>query len=122
MTKRIMIVDDDREYTHLFRLMLERSGYDIIEVSKGADVFRRLMTESYDLVFLDYRMKDVKGDKICENIRSEEKLKDLPLVIVTAYRDHDPAFFKTMGANDVVYKPVDRNELVRIAEKYLKEK
>ncbi len=117
-----MIVDDDREYTHLFHQMLDRPGYEIVEMSGGADVFRRLLTESFDLVFLDYRMKDVKGDTVCENIRSEEKLKDLPLIVVTAYRDHDQTFFKKIGANDVIYKPVNRNDIMEIAEKYLKDK
>ena len=119
MSKRILIVDDDREYTHLFHQMLEREGYEVVELANGADVYRRLLGESFDLVLLDYRMKDVRGDKICENIRSEETLKNLPLIIVTAYRDIDEAFFKSLGANEVIYKPVDREELITKVAKYL---
>src|SRR3989344_284411 len=119
MSKRIMIVDDDREYTHLFHQMIERVGYEIVEVSHGSEVFTRLMTESFDLVILDYGMKDTRGDQICHNIRSEEKLKDLPLIVVTGYRDVDETFFKAIGANEVIYKPVNRTDLIEKVEKYI---
>ncbi len=119
MPKKIMIVDDDREYTRLFRQMLEQAEYEIVEVSRGSEVFTRLMAESFDLVILDYGMRDTRGDHICHNIRSEKKLKHLPLIIVTGYRDIDESFFKALGANEVIYKPVNRTDLKKIVEKYL---
>ena len=119
MAKKIMIVDDEREYTRLFRQMLERGGYEIVEMSKGSDVLRRLLAEPFDLVLLDYQMKDIRGDRVCRNIRSEEKLKELPLIMVTAHRELDEAYFKSMGANEVIYKPVSQSSLREAVEKYL---
>jgi len=121
VSKRIMGVDDEREFTHLFNQMLGRSGYEIVEVINSSDVYRRLLTEHFDLVLMDDRMKDVSGDKVCEIIRSDEALKDLPIIIVTAYRDFDEAFFKSIGANEVIHKPVEYDTLVKVVEKYLRE-
>ncbi|OIO38945.1 MAG: hypothetical protein AUJ72_01675 [Candidatus Omnitrophica bacterium CG1_02_46_14] len=119
MPKRIMIVDDDREYTRLFHQMLDHLGHDIVEVTNGAEVYRRLMTESFDLVLLDYKMRDVRGDLVCEIIRSEDRLKNIPLIMVTGHRELDKDFFKTIGASDVLYKPLERAQLVDTVEKYL---
>src|SRR3989338_2801299 len=117
--KRIMVVDDERDYTQILHRMLERSGYEIVEIWHSPDVFRRLMNESFDLVILDHAMLELQGDRICEMIRSEEKLKDLPLIVVTAYRNIQEDSFKALGAQEVVYKPVDREELLEKVERCL---
>ena len=119
MPKRIMIVDDDREYTRLFHQMLDCLGHDIVEVTSGSEVYRRLMTESFNLVLLDYKMRDIRGDLVCETIRSENRLKNIPLIMVTGHRELEREFFKTIGASDVLYKPLERAHLVEMVEKYL---
>ena len=121
MPKRIMLVDDERDLTNIFHQMLGNSGHEVVEVANGSDVYRRVLAEHFDLVLLDYHLRDIKGDKVCEIIRSDEALKDLPVIIVTGYRNLDEAFFKAIGANEVLYKPVHREDLVRAVEKYLGE-
>ncbi len=77
------------------------------------------MNESFDLVLLDFAMREIRGDKICRLIREDEKSKDTPILFVTAYYNVGEEMFKTYGATDVIYKPVDHGELMEKIQKYL---
>ena len=110
MGKRILIADDEEDYALLMRRHLECHDYEIVEVFRGAEVFRRLSREKFDLVILDYFLPDIKGDRICSDLRSEEQNKDLPILIVTGYHNMDEGMFKEYGATEVLYKPFNHEE------------
>jgi PleD family two-component response regulator len=110
MSKRILIADDEADYALLMRRHLERHDYEIVEVFRGADVFRRVAQERFDLIILDYFLPDIKGDRICSDLRSEEQNKDLPILMVTGYHNMDESMFKEYGATDVLYKPFKHEE------------
>ncbi len=119
MAKRLLLVDDEKGFTMALRRKLEFSGYEIEEAQGGADALRRLLTRPFDLVLLDYMMPDLRGNKVCEVIRQEERLKDLPIIIVTAYHDQSEESLKGYGATEVIYKPVGTDDLLARIEKYL---
>jgi CheY-like chemotaxis protein len=121
MAKRLLLVDDEKSFTLSLRRKLELCGYEIEETDRGSDVFRRLLQRPFDLVLLDYMMPDVRGNRVCENIRSEERFKDLPVIVVTAYHDQDEKAVKAWGASEVMYKPVAADDLVKMIRKYLGE-
>lgn len=112
MAKRIMIVDDDKAYSMLIQYKLQNSGFETEIVNYGSDVMRLAMEGFCDLILLDHKMPDVMGSRVCDNIRSEEKLKDLPIIIVTAHHELSEDVFKSYGATDVIYKPFDDDELI----------
>lgn len=120
MAKRILIVDDEKDFTMALRRKLELEGFEIEETHRGADVLPRLYQRPFDLVFLDYMMPDVRGHKVCEMIRSEEQFKDLPILIVTAYHDQEEHLLKAYGATEVFYKPVPTDELLDAVKRNLK--
>lgn len=119
--KRILIADDERDFTRSLRAKLERLGYDVEEVQQGSDVFRRVMTGQIDLVLLDYRMADESGDKVCLSIRSEARFKNLPILFVTGFRHMEEQAFQELGATAVIYKPIDFEELAQKVAQYLGE-
>lgn len=119
MTKRILIVDDEKGVTATFRRLLELSDYQIEEAHGGSEGFRRLMGGTFDLVLLDYMMPDIHGDKVCEMIRSEERLKDLPIIIITAYHDQTESRLKAWGASEVLYKPVGSEEILAAIQRFI---
>lgn len=121
MKRRILIVDDEKGITMSLRRMFELEGYEIEEIHRGAEAFRRLSTTDFDLVLLDYLLPDVKGDKVLDMIRSDERLRDLPVFIVTAYHDQTEERLKACGATEVFYKPVSAETLIRRAKEYLAE-
>lgn len=119
MAKRILIVDDEKSITAAFRRLLELSEFEVTEAHGGAEAFRRLMGGTFDLVLLDYMMPDVRGDKVCEMIRSEERLKDIPVVMITAYHDQTEAKLRAWGATEVLYKPVSSEVILGAIRKHL---
>ncbi len=117
--KRILIVDDEKGVTATFCRLLELSGYQIEEAHSGSEGFRRLMGGQFDLVLLDYMMPDIHGDKVCEMIRSEERLKDLPVIIITAYHEQTESRLKAWGATEVLYKPVGSEDILAVIQKFI---
>lgn len=98
---------------------LEDEEYEIEEAYSGADALNRIFTGNFDLVLLDYAMKDIKGDRVCLLTRADEKMNSLPVVIVTAHVEVDDKIFREYGATDVLYKPVSSDELKDKIKKYL---
>ena len=121
MPKRILIVDDERDVAMLLRHQLDQQGYEIEEIHSGSEALSRIFKGGYDLVLMDHAMKDIKGDRICLLMREDDKLRSLPVIIITAHIEVEERIFKEYGADAVLYKPVESAELIRAVKKYLKE-
>ncbi len=119
MAKRILIVDDDQIITNLLRKRLEDQGFECEEVFDGAEALSKVNQDKFDLVFVDYAMPNLKGDEFCNAVREIERLKELPLIVITAYSNKEPDFFLDNGATDVMYKPIDEDLLEEKIAKYL---
>lgn len=121
MNKRLLVVDDEKDYTAILRFKLERLGHRVEEANSGRDARARLSDELFDLVFLDYLMPDMKGDEVCRGLREDERYRHVPVIIVTACRDRDVESFLTAGADAVIHKPIDNDELARTLDDLLAE-
>ncbi len=120
MKKRLLIVDDEKKITMLLQGWLENQPYEIEQAHSGSEALRRVFKGGLDLVLMDYEMKDIKGDRLCLMIREDNNMRKLPVIIVTAHHEIDEQIFKEYGANEVIYKPVDAEELVSKIEHCLK--
>lgn len=119
--KRILVADDERAVAMQIRHMLQIYGYEVEEVYQGSDVLRRVSESQFDLLLLDFNMRDIKGDRVCLLLRAEEKSKNLPIMIVTAHIEQDENILKKYGATEVIYKPLDSEEFFKKVRKCLKE-
>ncbi len=122
MPKRILIVDDERDVAMLLHHLLEQRGYEIEKIYSGSEALTRIFQGGFDLVLMDYGMKDIKGDRICLLIRADEKFQSLPIIMVTAHIEVGEKELKEYGANAVLYKPVESQTLFEVVEKCLQEK
>jgi len=120
MPKKILVADDVGEMTSMIRSRLEYKGFEVDECWDGGDALNRILNNSYDLVLLDFAMPIMKGDNICMEIRKEPRLKDLPIIIMTGYSDREVEFFKAQGATEVIYKPINNEELMEKITSILK--
>ena len=119
--KRILVADDDRGAAMVMRHMLMIHGYEIEEVYQGSDVLRRVSESPFDLLLLDFNMRDIKGDRVCLLLRMDEKTKNLPIMIVTAHTEREERIFKEYGATEVIYKPLETETFLQKVKKCLKE-
>jgi len=107
---RILAVDDEPLYQHLYKVNLEKEGYDVVTASNGEDALDMVTSRHPDLVILDVMMPKLDGITTCERIR---QFSNVPIIIVTARgEENDRVRGLNVGADDYVVKPFSATELI----------
>ena len=110
---RILVIEDDKDIVELVRYNLEKEGYQITACSDGATGLAQLRKSAPDLLILDLMLPKLSGLEICKEIRRDERLGRLPILILTARGDEaDRVVGLELGADDYVTKPFSPRELV----------
>lgn len=112
MAKRILLVDDDENILFLFGLALEDGGYSVEKARCGKDALNLAQNMDFDLIILDYKLSDMKGDEIADRLNL--KSNPVPILLVTGYREMSERFEKTPhpGISKVLLKPLTDDELL----------
>jgi two-component system alkaline phosphatase synthesis response regulator PhoP len=111
MKKRILVVDDEKNIRDLLKFNLEKEGYDIVQAKDGKEALEKVK-DNIDLVVLDLMLPEIDGLNVCKKIRSDEKLGDLPIIMLTAKsEDIDRIIGLELGADDYLAKPFSLAEL-----------
>ena len=112
MKKKILAIDDSAIALKQLQNILEKK-FDFVGVTSGLAGLKRLDTEEFDLVLLDIEMPVMDGFATLTSIRQREKLKDLPIIILTGTRHKDKVIRGiTSGVHGYIVKPVDSEQLV----------
>lgn len=110
-SKRILIVDDDRQNCDLLEAMLKMFGHESEIAMDGFEALGKLSLD-IDLVLLDVMMPGMDGFEVAQQIRSNPQYCDLPIIIATALDSKaDRLRAVEAGANDFISKPIDKIEL-----------
>jgi two-component system, OmpR family, response regulator VicR len=123
-TRRILCIEDDSEMTDLIRLILARKGFEILVAGGGQVGIRKVREEKPDLVLLDLMMPDMDGWEVYQQMKADEKTKDIPVIVVTAKAQ---SIDKVLGlhiakVDDYIAKPFSPKELIDSVEKVLSKK
>jgi len=120
MGKRILVVDDDENILNLERTILEQKGFDVTTAGGGKEALERLERETFDLVLLDVMMPEVDGFTVCRRIKDDPKLKDTPVIFLTA-KGGGEALAEGFESGAVMYinKPFTANKLLTIVNTML---
>jgi CheY-like chemotaxis protein len=108
----ILIVDDIDDNVALLKTLLETEGYSVETATGGWAALRQIKARCPDLILLDIMMPDMSGYEVIERIRNKLELPTVPIVLVTAYTDISREEGLAMGANCLLRKPIDSNELL----------
>ncbi len=112
--KRILIVDDEPDILEMVESLLDSEGYAVEKAESGAEALQKIANKP-DLVLLDIMMPDMDGHAVLQEIRKQQALKDLPVVMVTARNDVvDIGGALDHNVNGFVVKPFDVENLLRI--------
>jgi putative two-component system response regulator len=110
---RILVVDDNPMNIELIAENLEDEGYEIGRAQSGEEALRQIAERAFDLVLLDVMMPGMSGYEVCERLKGDEKTRLLPVVMLTALeKREDKIRGIAAGADDFIYKPFDRSELL----------
>ncbi len=113
MNHRILLVDDDEELLAALEVKLRKEGYEIETAQDGEVALEKIKANLPDLVILDVNMPRMNGMDVCKALRSDDKTRDLAVIMLTARDDEvDRILGLEFGADDYVTKPYNSRELI----------
>ncbi len=110
----IVLVDDEKLARMVTRRRLERMGHRIIEAENGRQALELLKQEKdVDLIISDWMMPEMDGPTFCETVKSQEKLRSIPIILMTALDQPDQiAEGLRRGADDFLTKAASDQEII----------
>ena len=121
--KRVVCIEDEPEMIDLVRLILGRKGFDVIGANGGIEGLETVQRERPDLVLLDLMMPDMDGWEVYQQMKADDDLRNIPVVVVTAKAQ---SIDKVLGlhiakVDDYITKPFGPQELLESVEKIIGE-
>jgi DNA-binding response OmpR family regulator len=116
--KKILVVDDDKDILDSLSTILEMLGYDTQTTTKGDETFLKIDTFKPDLIILDVLLAGKDGRHICKQLKTEEKTKHIPIIMISAHPGANKSANEA-GADDFVAKPFDITVLLEKVKKYI---
>lgn len=111
--KRVLIVDDDKEMVNSIKRILQRENFDFEIAYDGFSAGLRLNDFQPQLILLDVKMPGLDGYQVCSQIRKDQKNKDVKILIISGMIGRDDVKkLRELGADDVLLKPFDNQELL----------
>lgn len=115
---RLLHIEDDPANRLLVRKLLKPAGFEVVDAVDGLEGVRKATEGHYDLVLVDIAIPGLDGYEVTLRLRSEEALKDVPIVAITAEGSRDTSL--SVGCDGFLQKPIDARSFVRTLEGYLK--
>jgi len=126
MAQRILLVDDDEGFLLAAGHLLEAAGYEVTPAQSAAEARARLESERPDLILLDVLMPGEDGFAFADNLAKDEKLSEIPVVLVTAVAESTGQMMyalerdKGLPASDILRKSEAHKRLVETVNAVLK--
>lgn len=119
---KILIVDDMSTMRRVIKSILGQLGYtNLEEAENGKEALSKLSHEQYDFVMTDWNMPEMDGLELVKAIRQDPKLKDLPVLMVTAEAKKENVLEALKsGVNNYIVKPFTAETLKEKIEKIFK--
>lgn len=109
-TKKILVVDDDKNICELLNIYLKNEGYSVIFAYDGSDAVNKAKEEKPDLIVLDVMMPIINGWEACKLIR---QFTDVPIIMLTALDTlENKVQGLNIGADDYIVKPFEPVEVL----------
>jgi CheY-like chemotaxis protein len=120
--RRILIVDDDPNNSHLVKILLERSGpYLVQEENHDTDAYQTARSFKPDLILLDIAMQALDGGEIAQQIQADAELHDTPIIFLTGLVTKTEAKSGLhIDGHPVLAKPISIPELIETIETHLR--
>jgi phosphate regulon transcriptional regulator PhoB len=111
--KKILIVEDELDVLKLLKYTLEKEGFKVTSATDGSLAMAEVRRELPDLILLDLMLPGLNGLEVCRQLRSNESLAHIPILIVSAKSEEaDRIVGLEIGADDYVSKPFSMREVI----------
>ncbi|MFD1031282.1 ATP-binding protein [Metaplanococcus flavidus] len=109
----VLVVDYKEVNRKILIYQLQQEGYSVLGTSTGLEAIRLLENQEIDLVVVDWFLADMSGNELCQHIRMDYTLTELPILMLSelaGVQEKKDAF--SAGANDYLLKPCDKEEFL----------
>ncbi len=121
--KKILVIDDEPDILSVVTFRLKKAGFDIMSVmdgERGVDAAKEFLP---DIILLDLRLPKLTGEEVFARLRSDERTSKIPVIILTASNELNVLdMARAIGAEGVMSKPYDPEELQKEIERLLNAK
>ncbi len=122
--RTVVCIEDEPEMIDLVKLILGRKGFELTGAMGGREGLEAVRRIKPDLVLLDLMMPDMDGWEVYQQMKADDELKDIPVIVVTAKAQ---SIDKVLGlhiakVDDYVTKPFGPQELLQSVERVLSKK
>ncbi|MGM0606887.1 MAG: response regulator [Candidatus Muiribacteriota bacterium] len=118
--KKILILDDEKDVTDFIHILLSLENYEVKALNDSVNLMNELEKNIYDLLIIDIMMPQLNGWQLLRLIKNHKKLKNLPVIVITALSDKKNSFFaKHVGVEGFFVKPFSPDELLKKIESIL---
>ena len=113
MNAHIFVVEDEKPIQELLQYNLEKEGFKVSSSANGEEALETIKEKIPDLILLDWMLPDLSGIKICQYLKQDKTVKDIPVILLTAKGEEEDKIkgFNT-GAEDYMTKPFSFPELL----------
>ena len=119
--RTILIMEDDPHQSRLMERLLERAGYKVLIEDSGEGGLQTAMAYEPDLILLDMGLPDLDGQTVAGLLKGASVLKDIPVVVVTAWPEDTAAqMARAYGCDGYISKPIHAREFAEQIAKYFK--
>lgn len=117
--KRIILVDDEPDFCSIVQGQLEKEGFEVELAYNGVEGLEKIRANPPDAIILDVMMPEKDGYEVCNELKGDDKLADIPVILLTAVASHvtstrySHADGMSTEADDYIAKPASADEITQ---------
>ena len=110
---KIVVIEDEPDIVEVVSYNLKREGFNVLSVERGDEGLNLVRNQSPNLVILDLMLPGMDGLSICQQMKSDPLVRDIPVIIISAKgEESDVVIGLELGADDYLTKPFSPRELL----------
>jgi two-component system cell cycle response regulator DivK len=116
---KILVIEDTPQNLKLFRVIIEFQGHQCLTAGDGAAGVAMARQALPDLILMDIQMPKLDGISALHLLRQGDETRDIPVIALTSYAmKGDRERFLAEGFNDYIAKPINKDDLVAMIQRY----
>ena len=117
---KILVADDSLAELQIIQQALQSTGHTVITVMDGEAAEEKAKSDKFDLVILDVIMPKKNGFQVCREIKTNDRTKGIPVIMVTSKDQESDKFWgMKQGADEYLTKPFKPEDLLKAVKKYV---